>query len=83
MRVAGLLAMLLAVVAGHAAPAAAHESDDWYRSAHAWIEQMLGAPQGDDEIILPPAGIDPKMVVEPPRPRGALRVIPPPSRSGR
>lgn len=83
MRAAGLVALLLAAAAIGAVPAAAHADRDWYHSARTWIETMLATHDGGDDIISPPAGIDPKMVVKPPRERGALRVIPPPSSPGR
>ena len=82
MRAAGF-AMVVLMLAGLApAPARAKCLDprDLLRRAETAFGALFDRGRRDHDVIKPPAGIDPGMLVRPPPPRGTMRIIPPPER---
>lgn len=71
-------AIVLIGIAAAPADAASMCPQPWCRTAEALVQGWLGErPAPSDEVIAPPADIDPQMALVPPGPRGALRVIRP------
>jgi hypothetical protein len=84
MRAIVATALILAGMAAGPADAAAWCPQPWCRKAEALAQRWLGRPVSrDNDIIAPPAGIDPQMALAPPRPGGTLRIIRPQPRSAR
>ncbi len=80
MRAIALAAFVLAAAA--AAGAAQAESlcpYDWCRHVEALVGRLLDKKPTGHDIIAPPANIDPKMALVPPRPGGTMRMIVPPA----
>jgi hypothetical protein len=67
----------------YTARAGGFDLGEWCRQAEALVRSLSGdSGMADREVITPPADIDPKMVLVPPRPHGTMRVITAPARPG-
>ena len=77
-------ALILAGMSAGPADAATWCAQPWCREVEAVVQRWLGRPVNpDNDIIAPPADIDPQMALAPPQPRGMLRIIRPPARPPR
>lgn len=83
MRLTGFAALTVIAAAAGVAQAAPRDAPAWYQRAHEWVQQLLGAPASDREVIAPSANIDPMMAIAPPQPQGTMRIITPRGNAGR
>ena len=85
MRATGFAAILLVVVSAGAADAELFDAPgsvpDWSRRVEAMVhslaEALTGGRAGDNDIVKPPANIDPKMAVMPGQLPDPMPIIPP------
>lgn len=82
MRASGLAAIMLLAICTGAARAEPFDAQDLVRRAEALAQSLIGRSAADREVIAPPANIDPKMALVPPRPRGTMQIITPPGSPG-
>jgi hypothetical protein len=90
MRATGFAAIVLVAVSAGAAHAELFDAPDWapdwYRRLEGLAQSLIGGRPPDHgiikpPIIKPPGNIDPQMVLVPPEPLGAMRIITPPGRA--
>jgi len=72
----GPAAMVLTVLFSGCADAERLGVLDLYRRAEALAHSLFGAPAADEDVIKPPANVDPRMALAPPA-GGRMRLIEP------
>jgi hypothetical protein len=75
-----MIVLMLAMLAPAPARAKCLGARDLLRRAETAFAALFGRGAANHDVIRPPVGIDPGMVVRPPPRRGTMRIIPPPER---